>query len=416
VRDHTHLANADAGTAAWDSGEVLRRLHPEVQAVAADTIRTRRYLHRHAEPSWEEAWTANAVEDHLRGYGFDEVLTYAETGRVALLKGGKPGPTVLYRADIDGLPLREETGLSFASDSPAGMHACGHDGHMAIALSLARVLQQRREELAGNVYFVFQPAEEVVGGARAMIQDGCLNSVDPMMALGLRLLSEQQAATANVVDGAQMAAAAMLQITIRGKGGHGGMPHRAIDAIVVAAHVVTALQTVVSRSVDPFAPAVVSIGKLEAGVKSNIVAETAFLDGTVRAMTLELMDELLRRIETIVAGVTSALGAEYQIRAEVAAPPVCNDPRVAALVREQATALLGSSGLLAAPITAGDDMALFLNAVPGCYYLFGARHQDPERVFPQHHTRFDIDDSVLPVAVELGYRVIREVLRRGSIE
>ncbi|MHB8574135.1 MAG: M20 metallopeptidase family protein [Dehalococcoidia bacterium] len=391
-------------------------LSPIVQAVAAETIATRRLLHEHAEPSWHEGWTANAVEERLRGYGFDEVLTYAETGRTALLKGGKPGPTVLYRADIDGLPLREETGLAFASQAEAGMHACGHDGHMAIALALAKSLQQRKDELTGNVYFVFQPAEEVVGGARAMIQDGCLNNVDPVMSLGLHLLSEQQATTANIVDGVQMAAAANMTITITGKGGHGGMPHRAIDAVLVGAHVVTALQSIVSRNVDPLAPAVVSIGKLESGVKSNIVAESAVMEGTVRTLDLRLMDDVLQRIERIVAGVTAAFGATYTLVSEIGAPPVRNDPRVVALVRGQARALLGHSRLLATPITASDDMALFLDEIPGCYYLFGAQLADPTRVYPHHHTKFDIDDRVLPVAVELGYRVITDVLRRGGIE
>jgi amidohydrolase len=213
-----------------------------------------------------------------------------------------------------------------------------------------------------------------------------------------------------------MAAAAMMTITITGKGGHGGMPHRAIDAVLVGAHVVTALQSIVSRNVDPLAPAVVSVGKLEAGVKNNIIAETAVLDGTVRTMDMQLLQELLDRMERVVGGVTSAFGASYEMVAEIAAPPVRNDPRVAALVREQARELLGGTRLLATPITASDDMALFLDEIPGCYYLFGAQLADPERVYPHHHTKFDIDDRVLPVAVELGYRVISEVLRRGGIE
>lgn len=413
----TATTNPDRETAApWEGRAEMFALSAEVRAVAEETIATRRHLHTHAEPSWQEGWTANAVEERLRSYGYKDVQTYAETGRAAFLKGGKPGPTVLYRADIDGLPLHEETGLAFASNADAGMHACGHDGHMAIALSLARVLQQRREDLAGNIYFVFQPAEEVVGGARAMIQDGCLDNVNPVMSLGLHLLSEQHPATANVVDGVQMAAAAIIQITITGKGGHGGMPHRAIDAVLVGAHVVTALQSIVARNVDPLAPAVVSIGKLESGVKNNIVAETAVLDGTVRTMDLRLMDEILGRIEHLVAGVTSAFGASYTMISEIAAPPVRNDPRVAALVRDQAAGLLGQSRLLATPITASDDMALFLDEIPGCYYLFGAQHTDPSRVYPHHHNKFDIDDRVLPVAVELGYRVIGEVLRRGGVE
>src|SRR5579883_2827925 len=180
----------------WDGRAERFDLSPEVRAAAAETIVTRRLLHEHAEPSWHEGWTAQTIEARLRSFGFDHVETYAETGRAAFLKGARPGPTVLYRADIDGLPLREETGLPFASRADEGMHACGHDGHMAIALALAKICQMRKDDLAGNVYFVFQPAEEVVGGAAAMIQDGCLNNVDPVMALGLHLVSEQHPATA----------------------------------------------------------------------------------------------------------------------------------------------------------------------------------------------------------------------------
>jgi len=400
----------------WDGRAEQFDLSPEVRALAAETIATRRLLHEHAEPSWHEGWTAQTIEARLRSFGFDHVETYAETGRAAFLKGARPGPTVLYRADIDGLPLREETGLPFASRADEGMHACGHDGHMAIALSLAKLYAQRRDELAGNVYFVFQPAEELAGGAEAMIKDGCLDNVQPAMSLGLHLASEQHPATANVVHGAQMAAAATFQIAIEGKGGHGGMPHRAIDAVLVAAHVVTALQSVVSRNVDPLLPAVVSVGRLDAGVRSNIVAEHAMLDGTVRTMDMALMRQVLERVEKVVAGVCEAFGARYTLSSEIVAPPVRNDPRVAALVQEQALALLGGSRLMAVPTTMSDDMALFLDEVPGCYYLFGAMHGDPGRVYPHHHTKFDIDDSVLPLAVELGYRVINEVMRRGGLE
>lgn len=400
----------------WSGRAEAFPLSPVVRAVAAETIETRRFLHQHAEPSWHEGWTAGTIEERLKSYGFDEVHTYAETGRTALLKGGKPGPTVLYRTDIDGLPLREDTGLPFASHAEAGMHACGHDGHMAIALSIAKVCQQRKEDLAGDVYFVFQPAEEVIGGAEAMIESGCLDNVDPVMSLGLHLASEQHAGTANVVHGAQMAAAAMFTLEITGKGGHGGAPHRTIDAVVAAAHVVTALQTIVSRNTDPLAPAVISVGKLAAGVKNNIIAERAVLEGTMRTFDMTLLQEIIERMGRVIAGVCDAFGCSYSFRPQVAAPPVRNDPRVAAIVEQQARDILGGSRIMAVPTTMSDDMALFLDAVPGCYYLFGAQHGDPEKVYPHHHTKFDIDDRVLPLAVELGYRVIGEVLRRGGLE
>jgi amidohydrolase len=400
----------------WEGRAEAFALSPEVRAVAEETIATRRYLHEHAEPSWEEHWTARTLEERLKSYGFREVLTYAETGRAAFVKGGKPGPTVLYRTDIDGLPLHEETGLPFASRAERGMHACGHDGHMAIALALAKICQMRRDDLAGNVYFVFQPAEEVVGGAAAMIQDGCLNNVDPVMALGLHLVSEQHPATANVVHGAQMAAAAMFTIDITGKGGHGGVPHRAIDAVVAAAHIVTALQTIVSRSTDPLQPAVISVGILNAGVKNNVIAEHAHLEGTVRTFDMPLMRETIERMGKVIAGVSDALGVTAVFRHEIAAPPVVNDRRAAAIVEEKARELLGGSRIMAVPTSMGDDMAVFLEQVPGCYYLFGAQHLDPAKVYPHHHTKFDIDDRVLPLAVELGWRVINEVHRRGGLE
>ena len=400
----------------WDGRAAAFALSPEVRALVDQTIATRRELHAHAEPSWHEGWTAGTIEERLRHWGYGEVLTYAETGRAAFVKGGKPGPTVLYRTDIDGLPLREETGLPFASHAEAGMHACGHDGHMAIALSLAQICQQRREDLAGSVYFVFQPAEEVVGGAEAMVKDGVLDNVDPIMALGLHLVSEQHPATANVVHGAQMAGAAMFTLEITGKGGHGGAPHRTIDAVVVATHVVNALQTIVARNIDPLQPAVISVGMLHAGVKNNIIAEHALLEGTVRTFDMPLMRWTLERMQKVIAGVCDALGASYSFHPEVATPAVVNDARVSTIVEQEAEALLGRSRIMALPTSMSDDMAVFLEQVPGCYYLFGAQHQHPEQVFPHHHTRFDIDDRVLPLAVELGWRVINEVQRRGGLE
>jgi amidohydrolase len=400
----------------WDGEARAFALSPEVRALVDETIATRRELHAHAEPSWHEGWTAGTIEERLKSYGFGEILTYAETGRAAFVRGGKRGPTVMYRTDIDGLPLREETGLPFASHAEAGMHACGHDGHMAIALSLAKICQQRREDLAGDVYFVFQPAEEVVGGAEAMIKDGALDNVDPVMALGLHLVSEQQPATANVVHGAQMAACAMFTLEIDGKGGHGGAPHRTVDAIVAAAHLVTALQTIVGRNIDPLQPAVISVGKLNAGAKNNIIAEHALLEGTVRTFDMPLMRWTLERMEKVIAGVCDALGTRYSFRPEIAAPAVLNDKRVAAIVEQKAEELLGRSRIMAVPTSMSDDMAVFLEQVPGCYYLFGAAHQDEAKVFPHHHTRFDIDDRVLPLAVELGWRVINEVHHRGGLE
>ncbi|MBI5288764.1 MAG: amidohydrolase, partial [Chloroflexi bacterium] len=285
-------------------------VRPAVAALVADAVAMRRDLHEHAELSTEEHRTQQVISERLRALGLDDVRSIADTGVTAIVRGGKPGPNLLWRADIDGLPLMEDTGLPFASTNGA-MHACGHDGHVAIGLALARLVQESRAEIAGTVRFAFQPAEERVGGAKRMIDAGVMSEPRVDRAFGLHIWASNPTGEVLVSPGAIFAAATHFRIIIRGRGGHASAPHQTVDPIVVSAHAIVALQTVVSRSVDPAETAVVTVGRIEGGVRGNIIPNEVMLTGTIRTFEPRVLSRVLRRVDELLAGVTSAWGAEY---------------------------------------------------------------------------------------------------------
>jgi amidohydrolase len=379
-------------------------LRPAVAALEQEAITIRRDLHQHAELSTEERRTQRVITEHLRAAGIEDIHAIADTGVSAIVRGARPGPTILWRADTDGLPLQEQTGLPFASTNGA-MHACGHDGHVAIALSLARILHNARDRLAGAVRFAFQPAEERVGGAHRMIQEGVMEEPHVDRAFGLHLWASSPTGTVLISPGAIFAAATHIRIIIRGRGGHAAAPHQTVDPIVVAAHVIIALQTVVSRSVDPADTAVVTIGKIQGGVRGNIIPNEVLLTGTVRTFEPQVLDRILGRIDEIVAGVTAAWHARYQFDHSTL-PAVVNDADAAALVQGVGTDLVGRENVLPARATGADDMSYFLERAPGAYILLGAAPTYVERVAPHHHPGFDFDERALGLGIELALRVI----------
>ena len=285
---------------------------PAVQALLDDAIAVRREVHRHAELSLEEWHTQEIILNWLKGIGAEDPRPSADTGATALIRGALPGPNLLWRADIDALPLAEETGLPFACESGTAMHACGHDGHVAIALALASVLQRSRERLAGTVRMVFQPAEEHVGGALRMVREGIMDEPKVDRVFGLHVWASTPVGQILVQPGPVFAAATHFRIIIRGRGGHAAAPQEAIDPIVVAAHAVTALQTVVSRGVSPADEAVLTIGRIQGGVRGNIIPGEVMMSGTIRTFEPHVLKRVLRRAEEILRGVTAAWGAEYQ--------------------------------------------------------------------------------------------------------
>jgi amidohydrolase len=376
-------------------------------AVASRTsgaVAIRRDLHEHAELSTQEHRTQGVILERLRAAGLDDVRASADTGATAIVRGTKPGPNLLWRADIDALPLIEETGLPFASHEKA-MHACGHDGHVAIALAMAEIAQQSRDALAGSVRFAFQPAEEHVGGAKRMIAEGMMDAPKVERVFGLHVWAPLPVGEVRVVAGPVFAAATHIRIIVRGRGGYASAPHQTVDPIAVAAQAIVALQTVVSRSVDPERTAVLTLGRIEGGVRGNIIPNEVMMSGTIRTFEASVLKHVLRRVDEIMAGVTSAFGATYQFDHSTL-PAVVNDPACAAIVAAAATGVVGADHLGEARTTGGDDMALFLEHAAGAYFMLGGGNRDGGVTWPHHHPKFDFDEACLPIGIEIGLRII----------
>jgi amidohydrolase len=385
-------------------------IRPEVDAVRETVVSTRRDFHEHPELSWQEERTQRVILERLRGLGLADVRPIAKTGATALIEGSRPGRCVLWRADMDALPVPEKAKLPYASKNEGVMHACGHDTHMAIALGIAEALAGRREDLAGSVRFVFQPAEEASGGAQACIADGVLTSPNVDVALGLHISADVPLGAINVAPGPFFAAPTAFRISIEGRGGHAAAPHQSVDAVVVAAHVITALQTVVSRSTSPSDAAVLTVGKIAGGFRGNVIAESATMTGTIRSYTDAVREGMLRRTDEIVGGVCAAFGAKYTFEHHTSCPPLVNDPEVAAFVRGVGEEYFGAQNILAAPSMGAEDMGVFLQHRPGCYFWLGARNEGKGIAGRHHDPAFVVDEDALLVGVEFGLRLIERQL------
>jgi len=390
--------------------------HMQVRDRIADLVPSlvamRRDFHRHPELAFQEFRTAEKLALHLRGLGLEVQTGIATTGVVARLKGAKPGKTVLVRADIDALPIHEATGAPYASQNPGVMHACGHDGHAAVAAHVATLLSEMQDQLEGNVVFVFQPAEEIVAGARPMVEAGVMKGVDRVV--GLHLYSLLPVGTVGVRPGPSMAAADAFTLTVRGKGTHAAMPHQGVDTVLIAAHIITALQSLVSRETDPVNASVITIATVTAGDGAhNIIPETAELKGTLRTFDSGLRAKLVRRIEELARGIAVAMGASAEIRWRDGSPAVVNDPELTERFRALATEVVGTARVLETPpVMGGDDMAEFLNRAPGVYFWVGAGDPATGKDKPHHHPGFDIaDEQALPLAVELLTRATLDFLK-----
>ena len=387
------------------------RVRPEVDAIRERIIATRRDFHEHPEVSWKETRTQGIILDRLRALGLADVRPIAQTGATALATGSRPGPCVLWRADIDALPVPEKTGLAYSSKSEGVMHACGHDAHIAIALGIAEVLAARRDSLHGSVRFVFQPAEEASGGAQGCVDDGVLEAPRVNRALGLHISADIPVGAINVAPGPFFAAPTFFSIEITGRGGHAAAPHQAVDAVVVAAHAITALQTVVSRSVAPSEQAVLTIGTMKAGFRWNVIAESATLEGTIRSYTDYVRDHMVARVEEVLTGICAAFGATFTLEHHTSCPPLVNDERVTAFVIDAARDFFGPANIYNAPSMGAEDMGVFLVHRPGCYFWLGARNEAIGIAGRHHDPGFVIDEAALPLGVEFGLRLIEGSLR-----
>ncbi len=384
-------------------------LRPDVIAEIPEMVRLRRDLHQHPELGFQEVRTSGIVADALEQMGLKVRRNVARTGVVAVIEGGHPGPTLLMRADMDALPVHEECAHEYVSHFPGKMHACGHDGHTSILLTAARLLYKRRDTLKGRIKLVFQPAEEGPGGAEPMIAEGVLGDPKVDAAVGLHLWSYLPVGTVGVSPGPFMAAADAFTIKIRGCGGHAAAPHQCVDPVVTAAHLILALQTIVSRNVNPFKPAAVSITRVRGGEANNVIPAEVELGGTMRTFEEELRTLVRGRIHEMVEGVCKSFGAEGEFIFDEGYPPLVNDPGMTALVRE----VCEKMNLTVRDdqhTLGGEDMAYFLRDVPGCYFFLGAGNPENGCDFAHHHPRFNVDEEALGLGVEVFLRIAEAYL------
>jgi amidohydrolase len=382
-------------------------LHARAAALAQELTDCRRDLHRNPELGFEVHRTAGLVADRLRGLGAEVRTGVGRTGVVGVLRAPRAnGPAVLLRADMDALPVQEVEGRDYGSQVPGRMHACGHDGHTAMLLGAAQLLAAERTRLSRDVVLLFQPAEEGGGGAEAMIGDGALEVVPVGSAYALHLWSSFPAGTAWVRVGPIMAAQDEFTARIRGRAGHGALPHEALDPILAAAHALTSLQAVISRSLDPVEPGVVTVGSFHAGSAPNVIPDEAVLEGTLRSFAPAVREMLRRRVREVLEGTAAAHGCRAEMELRPGYPAVVNDPEAVARVRKAGETVFGPEGMReTAPLAAAEDFAYFAQRLPAAFVLVGAGNAARGITAPHHAPDFDLDESVLPLGAELLARI-----------
>lgn len=377
------------------------------------TQRLRRDFHVHPELGFEEVRTAGIVADELKQLGIEVSTGIAKTGVVGIIEGSGPGPVVLLRFDMDALPITEETGAEYASQSPGVMHACGHDGHTAIGLSVAKVLHRHQDKWAGTVKLVFQPAEEGLGGALRMVKEGVLENPRPDFSLGMHIWNDRPLGQIAATSGPAMAAAELFTIKITGKGAHGASPHLGLDPIVAAAQIVSALQSIVARNVDPLETAVVSVTAINGGTAFNVIPPAVEMKGTIRTYLPEVRELVVRRTEEVVRGVAESMGCTAELSMESITPAVINDARLAEVVNQVRMEVLPETEDVSGLRTMGsEDMAFLMDDIPGCYVFVGSMNADKDLVYGHHHPKFDFDEQALVDGVALVSASAVAVLNR----
>ena len=378
-----------------------------------DLLALRRDFHRHPELSHQERRTAEIIAERLHAAKLAVRTGVGGTGVVGVLAGDRPGRTIAWRADIDALPLTEQLEAPFASATPGVMHACGHDGHTAIAITMAEIMAARRAELAGTAVFLFQPAEEVLGGARPMIEAGALEDPRVDEVYGLHLTTLQPVCQVQVRPGPSMASADAFTVEVRGAGGHGAMPHLSIDPITAAASILLGMQSLVAREIPAQETAVLTVGQIVSGTKGNIIPDRAVMKGTIRAFEPSVRDHLVSRLGAFAGDIARAYRAEATMRFDGGScPAVVNHAPETALVRACAIDELGAAAVTEGRVVmASDDMSLFLRERPGCYFRVGvAPTSGPAR--PHHAPEFEMNEAGLPVGLRVGLAVMRAALAR----
>ena len=381
----------------------------EAQEMQKELVHWRRDFHIHPELGFEEFRTAEIVNTYLQSLGIETRTGVGKTGVIGIVRGLQDGPTVMIRFDMDALPIQEENDTEYCSKTPGKFHGCGHDGHTAMGMGVAQLLAKHRDSFSGTVLLVFQPAEEKGAGAKAMIDDGAIDNPRPDYALGIHLHSQTPAGVFQIGDGPILSAADSFQARITGKGGHGAEPHDTIDATVIAAYIVTQLQTVISRNVDPLDMAVVSVGSLKAGNTHNVIAEVADLQGTIRTYRKQTQELVHQRIRSIIEGTAKVMGGKGEVNFNKLLPATVNDPAVSARVRETVARLVGWENISTnQQSTPSDDVAYFLEKAPGCYFVLGAARCEND--YPHHNPKFDWDETVMPLGVAALCMAVADLL------
>ena len=387
----------------------------DAKSVLDDTIQLRRRIHRHPEIGLALPRTQAAVLEALDGLGLEVRTGLRTTSVVARLTGGRPGPTLLLRADMDALPLREDTGLPFASEVEGAMHACGHDAHVAMLVGAARVLARRRATLAGSIVLMFQPGEEGYHGARVMLEEGLLDGgAPPTGAFALHVTHRLTAGAVSARPGPAMASGDTIQIVVRGRGGHASAPHDCLDPIPIACEMVQAFQTLVTRRVHVFDPAVLTIAKIEAGTTRNVIPDNASLLGTIRTVSEATRERVLEGVRRVAEGVASAHGAEVGVEVIRGYPVTVNDVDFAGFALDTARELVGPDAVHTAsyPTMASEDFSYVLQRIPGAIVNLSTRPAD-SAAFPNHSPRMMVNESALANGIAMHVAVALKFLAQG---
>ena len=383
-------------------------IRSEIKQIEGEIIKWRRDFHQYPELSFKEIRTAEKITSELKSMGLEPKVNVGKTGVIVDLKFGN-GPKIGIRADMDALPIQETSGLKFTSKNDGVMHACGHDGHMAMLLGVAKVLTNKNNQYQGTVRLIFQPAEEGFGGARYMIEDGCLEGLEQIY--GIHLWNYQALGEIGVKEGSVMASADMFDIKINGIGGHGGAPQGTVDTIVVSSHLIQALQTIVSRNTNPLESTVVSIGKINGGNNFNIIADEVNLSGTTRAYTEKNRSLIKSRMEEIISGIAKTYNADITLNYKDGYPPTINHPEPTRLVLESARKVVGEK---AGPLylsMGGEDFSYYLQKIPGCFFFIGSA-PNKNNLFeaPHHCSHFNMDEKALLVGSSVYLNLIDKIM------
>ncbi|NOU55948.1 amidohydrolase [Brevibacillus borstelensis] len=384
--------------ALYQTSEILAK----ASVLREQIVAWRRDFHQNPELSFEEKRTSDIVASHLEKLGLEVKRGLGRTGVVGILRGKQPGATIGLRADMDALPIHDQKDVAYRSTVDGKMHACGHDAHTSMLMGAAQFLSQVERPEKGNVVFVFQPAEEGGGGAQVMIEDGLLRETGIQAMAGLHVFPGVPVGRVTAVRGVGCAAADTIHIRVIGRGGHAAHPHLAVDSVAVTAEVISALQQIASRHVDPLDPIVITIGKIQGGTASNVIAPEVELFGTVRTLNPALREQMPERIEKVIAGVTQAFGATYAVDYEFGYPSILNDDGMVDLLLKTSDDVLGQGKYqLVKPSMGGEDFSYYTHHVPGVFFRLGVGNEDKRTQYPLHHPLFDIDEDALPIGVAM---------------